>query len=165
MPQLASDNTPLEVLREQVEKGNLGAATGNRFYRWDARRLASTSSKRQQQLASGASHLSDAESTADVAQNRLRFHVEVLRNSVDGLVRRCFSIFVQTTTCSGLRTMLVQPAISAVDLTSSTTGRNLKCRGSKLPALAVAKGNVKQGRATDDAGQVINSYRFAAFPG
>ncbi len=50
MPQLGKDEDVLDVLRSYTEKGNLGASTGEGFYRWDKERLSSIKAKRQHQL-------------------------------------------------------------------------------------------------------------------
>ena len=46
VPELSSDLQPLDVLREQVARGELGRATGQGFYRWDAARIASLKQRR-----------------------------------------------------------------------------------------------------------------------
>lgn len=51
MPDLARDQEPLELLRELVEKGRLGAATGQGFYTWDDARREHLKDVRRQQLA------------------------------------------------------------------------------------------------------------------
>ena len=50
LPELSSDLKPLELLREQVARAELGHATGQGLYRWDADRVASVSQRRQDYL-------------------------------------------------------------------------------------------------------------------
>lgn len=50
LPELSSDMQSLELIREYVERAELGRATGRGFYRWDADRIASISQRRLDQL-------------------------------------------------------------------------------------------------------------------
>lgn len=68
MPQLCTDEKPLELLREQVEQGNLGASTGNGFYRWDQDRVAAIRAKRRQYLVPGALTSASAEVGSDTVE-------------------------------------------------------------------------------------------------
>lgn len=51
MPTLAKDEDVLEVLREHVERGEVGARSGQGFYRWDEQRRAKIRASRAQQLS------------------------------------------------------------------------------------------------------------------
>lgn len=50
LPELSSDLQPLELLREQVARAELGRASGQGLYQWDADRIASVSQRRQDYL-------------------------------------------------------------------------------------------------------------------
>jgi 3-hydroxybutyryl-CoA dehydrogenase len=52
MPALAKDEGVLELMREHVEKGELGASTGQGFYTWDEDRIDDVKARRRRQLAS-----------------------------------------------------------------------------------------------------------------
>ena len=52
MPELAKDETVLDLLRSHTERGDLGASTGQGFYRWDERRLETVRTLRRQLLTS-----------------------------------------------------------------------------------------------------------------
>jgi len=51
MPELAKDEDVLELMRAHVEKGELGASTGQGFYTWDQDRFADLKARRLRQLA------------------------------------------------------------------------------------------------------------------
>lgn len=51
MPDLAKDEDVLALMRAHVEKGELGAATGQGFYTWDEERIADLKARRLRQLA------------------------------------------------------------------------------------------------------------------
>ncbi len=50
MPELAKDEDVLELMREHVDKGELGAATGQGFHTWDEDRIADLKARRRRQL-------------------------------------------------------------------------------------------------------------------
>ncbi len=47
MPELANDQQPLELMREYVDQGEFGIASGRGFYEWDEERIASVSARRR----------------------------------------------------------------------------------------------------------------------
>ncbi|MFT5587922.1 MAG: 3-hydroxybutyryl-CoA dehydrogenase [Bradyrhizobium sp.] len=47
MPELANDQQPLELLREQVDQGDLGLSSGRGFYEWGEERTTSISARRR----------------------------------------------------------------------------------------------------------------------
>jgi 3-hydroxybutyryl-CoA dehydrogenase len=51
MPELAKDEDVLELMRAHVDKGELGASTGQGFYTWDDARRADLNERRRRQLA------------------------------------------------------------------------------------------------------------------
>jgi 3-hydroxybutyryl-CoA dehydrogenase len=51
MPELAKDEDVLALMRAHVEKGELGAASGQGFYTWDDDRIADLKARRLRQLA------------------------------------------------------------------------------------------------------------------
>jgi 3-hydroxybutyryl-CoA dehydrogenase len=51
MPELAKDEEVLELMRAHVEKGELGASTGQGFYTWDDARIEDLKARRLRQLA------------------------------------------------------------------------------------------------------------------
>lgn len=51
MPELAKDEDVLELMREHVDKGELGAASGQGFYTWDEARIDDLKARRLRQLA------------------------------------------------------------------------------------------------------------------
>jgi 3-hydroxybutyryl-CoA dehydrogenase len=51
MPELAKDEDVLDLMRAHVEKGELGAASGQGFYTWDDDRIADLKARRLRQLA------------------------------------------------------------------------------------------------------------------
>jgi 3-hydroxybutyryl-CoA dehydrogenase len=51
MPELAKDEDVLELMRAHVEKGELGAGSGQGFYTWDDARRADLNERRRRQLA------------------------------------------------------------------------------------------------------------------
>jgi 3-hydroxybutyryl-CoA dehydrogenase len=51
MPELAKDEDVLGLMRAHVEKGELGAASGQGFYTWDDDRIADLKARRLRQLA------------------------------------------------------------------------------------------------------------------
>ncbi|WPB59232.1 3-hydroxyacyl-CoA dehydrogenase family protein [Xylophilus sp. GOD-11R] len=51
MPQLAKDEDVLELMRERVDQGDVGVATGQGFYRWDQDRIEKIQALRRRQLA------------------------------------------------------------------------------------------------------------------
>jgi 3-hydroxybutyryl-CoA dehydrogenase len=51
MPELAKDEDVLDLMRAHVEKGELGASTGQGFYTWDEDRFADLKARRLRQLA------------------------------------------------------------------------------------------------------------------
>jgi 3-hydroxybutyryl-CoA dehydrogenase len=51
MPELAKDEDVLELMRAHVEKGELGAASGQGFYTWDQERFDDLKARRLRQLA------------------------------------------------------------------------------------------------------------------
>ncbi|RYE99777.1 MAG: 3-hydroxyacyl-CoA dehydrogenase family protein [Oxalobacteraceae bacterium] len=51
MPALAKDEDVLDLMRAHVEKGELGAASGQGFYTWDDDRIADLKARRLRQLA------------------------------------------------------------------------------------------------------------------
>jgi 3-hydroxybutyryl-CoA dehydrogenase len=51
MPELAKDEDVLALMRAHVEKGELGASTGQGFYTWDEARIADLQARRRRQLA------------------------------------------------------------------------------------------------------------------
>jgi 3-hydroxybutyryl-CoA dehydrogenase len=52
MPELAKDEDVLELMRAHVDKGELGASTGQGFYTWDEARVEDLNARRRRQLAS-----------------------------------------------------------------------------------------------------------------
>jgi len=50
MPELAKDEEVLALMREHVDKGELGAASGQGFYTWDEDRIADLRARRRRQL-------------------------------------------------------------------------------------------------------------------
>ncbi len=52
MPELASDQRSLEVLREHVDKGEVGIRSGKGFYEWNEARIARIKRLRREQLRS-----------------------------------------------------------------------------------------------------------------
>jgi 3-hydroxybutyryl-CoA dehydrogenase len=52
MPELAKDEDVLELMRAHVDKGELGASTGQGFYTWDEARVDDLNARRRRQLAS-----------------------------------------------------------------------------------------------------------------
>jgi 3-hydroxybutyryl-CoA dehydrogenase len=51
MPELAKDEDVLELMRAHVDKGELGAGSGQGFYTWDDARRADLNERRRRQLA------------------------------------------------------------------------------------------------------------------
>lgn len=51
MPELAKDEDVLDLMRAHVEKGELGASTGQGFYTWDEDRFADLKARRLRQLS------------------------------------------------------------------------------------------------------------------
>jgi 3-hydroxybutyryl-CoA dehydrogenase len=51
MPELAKDEEVLELMRAHVDKGELGASTGQGFYTWDEDRIQDLKARRLRQLA------------------------------------------------------------------------------------------------------------------
>jgi 3-hydroxybutyryl-CoA dehydrogenase len=51
MPELAKDEDVLELMRAHVDKGELGASTGQGFYTWDEARIDDLQARRRHQLA------------------------------------------------------------------------------------------------------------------
>jgi 3-hydroxybutyryl-CoA dehydrogenase len=51
MPELAKDEEVLELMRAHVDKGELGASTGQGFYTWDEDRIEDLKARRLRQLA------------------------------------------------------------------------------------------------------------------
>jgi 3-hydroxybutyryl-CoA dehydrogenase len=51
MPELAKDEDVLELMRAHVDKGELGASSGQGFYTWDEARIADLKERRRRQLA------------------------------------------------------------------------------------------------------------------
>jgi 3-hydroxybutyryl-CoA dehydrogenase len=51
MPELAKDEDVLDLMRAHVEKGELGASTGQGFYTWDEDRFEDLKARRLRQLA------------------------------------------------------------------------------------------------------------------
>jgi len=51
MPELAKDEDVLDLMRAHVDKGELGAASGQGFYTWDEERIADLKARRLRQLA------------------------------------------------------------------------------------------------------------------
>jgi 3-hydroxybutyryl-CoA dehydrogenase len=51
MPELAKDEEVLELMRAHVDKGELGAGTGQGFYTWDEDRIQDLKARRLRQLA------------------------------------------------------------------------------------------------------------------
>ena len=51
MPELADDQQPLELLRQQVEQGDFGISSGRGFYEWNEERIASVSARRRALLS------------------------------------------------------------------------------------------------------------------
>jgi 3-hydroxybutyryl-CoA dehydrogenase len=51
MPELAKDEDVLDLMRAHVEKGELGASTGQGFYTWDEDRIEDLKARRLRQLA------------------------------------------------------------------------------------------------------------------
>ncbi|ALK95506.1 3-hydroxybutyryl-CoA dehydrogenase [Massilia sp. WF1] len=51
MPALAKDEEVLELMRAHVDKGELGASTGQGFYTWDEDRIADLKARRLRQLS------------------------------------------------------------------------------------------------------------------
>jgi 3-hydroxybutyryl-CoA dehydrogenase len=51
MPELAKDEEVLDLMRAHVEKGELGAASGQGFYTWDEERIEDLKARRLRQLA------------------------------------------------------------------------------------------------------------------
>jgi 3-hydroxybutyryl-CoA dehydrogenase len=51
MPELAKDEDVLDLMRAHVDKGELGASTGQGFYTWDEDRFADLKARRLRQLA------------------------------------------------------------------------------------------------------------------
>jgi 3-hydroxybutyryl-CoA dehydrogenase len=51
MPELAKDEAVLELMRAHVDKGELGASTGQGFYTWDQARIDDLQARRRRQLA------------------------------------------------------------------------------------------------------------------
>jgi 3-hydroxybutyryl-CoA dehydrogenase len=51
MPELAKDEDVLDLMRAHVEKGELGASTGQGFYTWDEERFADLKARRLRQLS------------------------------------------------------------------------------------------------------------------
>jgi len=51
MPALAKDEDVLDLMRAHVEKGELGAASGQGFYTWDDERIADLKARRLRQLS------------------------------------------------------------------------------------------------------------------
>jgi 3-hydroxybutyryl-CoA dehydrogenase len=51
MPELAKDEDVLELMRAHVDKGELGASTGQGFYTWDQARIDDLQARRRRQLA------------------------------------------------------------------------------------------------------------------
>ena len=51
MPELAKDEDVLDLMRAHVDKGELGASTGQGFYTWDEERFADLKARRLRQLA------------------------------------------------------------------------------------------------------------------
>jgi 3-hydroxybutyryl-CoA dehydrogenase len=51
MPELAKDEEVLALMRAHVDKGELGASTGQGFYTWDEARIADLQARRRRQLA------------------------------------------------------------------------------------------------------------------
>jgi 3-hydroxybutyryl-CoA dehydrogenase len=51
MPELAKDEEVLELMRAHVDKGELGASSGQGFYTWDEARIADLKERRRRQLA------------------------------------------------------------------------------------------------------------------
>ena len=51
MPELAKDEDVLELMRAHVDKGELGASSGQGFYTWDEARLEDLRARRRRQLA------------------------------------------------------------------------------------------------------------------
>lgn len=51
MPELAKDDDVLDLMRAHVDKGELGAASGQGFYTWDEDRVADLKARRLRQLA------------------------------------------------------------------------------------------------------------------
>jgi 3-hydroxybutyryl-CoA dehydrogenase len=53
IPELAKDEDVLELMRAHVDKGELGAATGQGFYTWDDDRIDDLKARRRRQLRQG----------------------------------------------------------------------------------------------------------------
>jgi 3-hydroxybutyryl-CoA dehydrogenase len=51
MPELAKDEDVLELMRAHVDKGELGASSGQGFYTWDEARIEDLQARRRRQLA------------------------------------------------------------------------------------------------------------------
>jgi 3-hydroxybutyryl-CoA dehydrogenase len=51
MPELAKDEDVLDLMRAHVDKGELGASTGQGFYTWDEDRFADLKARRLRQLS------------------------------------------------------------------------------------------------------------------